>query len=580
MLSDTPFNAEQWQQTHQFIQALDQHQALWLSGYLAAMHGSVTNQKTQTKDAEQNILIAYGTETDNCKKLAQSLFQQCQTAGINTEMADLANVRVRKLKKLETLIIITATHGDGDPPEPITEFYEAIMADNAPKLSHLSFAVLALGDSSYEHYCVTGIYLDQKLEKLGAKRLLERVDCDVDFEEPASKWQQNILLALPKTELSANQPLTLAASTTSETVSKQNPITVEVLSNQNLSDLNRRKPVHHLELSLEQENFNIEPGDAVGVFVHNPPQLVAQVLNSTLLSGKAIVIVDDQSIALREALRSKRDLTIPSKNLLVLWAKLTSCEPLQALLEGDSKDLRSYLKQQQVCDVLSAYPASPEPQELIDALRPLQPRLYDVANSLSVLDDELHLTVKAYDYTFANRVEKGIASSYLLSLQAGDEVSVYPHKNARFRLPDDTNTPLILIADGTGIAPYRAFIQALATLPKAPPCWLVFSEQHYEEDFLYQLDTQKAYQDGVLSHIDTVFYGDMRFQNNTLATPLLNQGEQLINWLKQGAHIYLCGDKSRLETCEQMLKVFVDENLTQGHWQQLAKAKIIHRNLY
>lgn len=580
MLRDTPFNAEQWQQTHQFIQALDQQQALWLSGYLAAMHGSSPSQDTHTKDTGQHLLIAYGTETDNSKKLAHSLLQQCQTIGINAEVADLANVRVRKLKKLGTLVIITATHGDGDPPEPISEFYEAIMADNAPQLNHLSFAVLALGDSSYEHFCVTGIYLDQKLEKLGAKRLLDRVDCDVDFEEAASQWQQNIVQVLPKTSPSTNQTISPTTSTKSEVVNKHNPIKVEVLSNQNLSDPKRKKPVHHIELSLEQESFSVEPGDAVGVFVVNPPDLVAQVLESTSLSAKAKVCVNDTTLPLDEALSKLRDLTIPSKNLVTLWAKLTANEKLVQLLEGDSKSLREYLKQQHLCDILKDFPASPEPQALIEALRPLQPRLYDVANSLNTIADELHLTVKAYDYEIANRVEKGIASSYLLNLQAGDEISIYPHKNARFRLPDDTNTPLILIADGTGIAPYRAFIQALSSLPKPPPCWLVFSEQHYEEDFLYQLDTQKAYRDAVLSHIDTVFYGDMRFQNNTLATPLLNQGEQLINWLKQGAHIYLCGDKTRLDACEHMLKTYVDDTLSQGHWQQLVKAKTIHRNLY
>lgn len=571
-----PFSDPQWHQVRQLLATLDARQRWWLSGYLAA---SDTEPSTtaSTKAASNPVLIGYGTETDNCRRLAQALSEHCGEAGIATEVIDLARLRPRQLARRDHLVIITATHGDGDPPEPVQDFYQGLMGDGAPKLANLKFAVLALGDSSYEQFCVTGQEFDQRLEALGGERLITRQDCDVDFEQPAKAWMTRLLEVLPRTETQNVRTAAPEPATRAPGYDKHNPLTVEVLVNQNLSAANRAQPIHHLELALDQVIPDLLPGDAVGILADNPPELVAAVLDACDLSGEQPVTLDGDAQPLVQALRQSRDLTIVGTGFLTFWAEHSNASALKALCEAESREQRAFLRQHQLLDLLSQYPAHPPAQALVDALRPLQPRLYDVANSLAELDDELHLTVKAFRYPFRERHEQGIASRYLLDLQPGDPVRLYPHRNTRFRLPDD-DAPLILIAEGTGIAPYRAFLQALSQRPQRPPCWLVFAEQRFEEDFLYQLDIQQAHADGVLEQVDTVFYQDR--PGAALIDPLLNQIDRLASWIEQGAHLYLCGDKGRLSDLESGLKTALDQRQGDGAWKQLGREKRLHRNLY
>lgn len=319
-------------------------------------------------------------------------------------------MRLRRLGKLEHLVVITATHGDGDPPEPILPFYEAIMAEDAARLAGLKFAVLALGDSSYEHFCVTGIELDQRLEALGGERLVPRQDCDVDFARSAAEWMEQLLPALPRSEAVTAPAATVEIAADSSLYSKTNPLEAEVLANQNLSHASRQQPIHHLELALDADNFPVLPGDAVGILAENPPALAAMLLDATGLSGEQPVTLGQQALSLVEALRRHCDLCIPGKAFLELWAELTNDATLASVLNGDNKLLRQFLREHQIRDLISQFPAHPDAQALVDVLRPLQPRLYDVANSLSELPDELHLTVKAYNYAFGNREEAGICT--------------------------------------------------------------------------------------------------------------------------------------------------------------------------
>lgn len=571
-ITNTPLSEPLWQQVQALLRALDERQTLWLSGYLAA--GPQPRQATQAASSEQQILIAHGGETGNSQSLAEKLASQARESGIHIELQDLAQLRLRQLGKKSHLLLICSTHGDGDPPEPIQPFYDALMDDSAPRLETLQFSVLALGDSTYEHFCVTGQQLDQRLETLGAQRLHPRQDCDVDFEQPAAQWRQAVLDLLPKEDTTSMVSAATHIRKDSPLYSKQSPLAVEVLENLNLSASSRSAPIHHLELALEAPDFTVSPGDAVGILADNPPALVAAVLNVCGLSGDAAVIVNEQSLPLVQALRQHLDLTIPSSRFLTFWAELSGDETLAQHASSASREQRQYLKQVTVFDLLRQAPATPPPQALADALRPLQPRLYDVANSQDVIDDELHLTVKDFRYTIGQHQEQGIASRYLLALEPGDTVRLYPHRNARFQLPEDPQAPLILIGEGTGIAPYRAFLQALGQRPDAPPVWLIFAEQCFEEDFLYQNELQQAHNSGVLHKVDTVFYQDK--PGYTLASPLLAQIRTLQTWLSQGAHVYFCGDKERLSACEQSLA----EQLGDDQWKALGKAKRFHRNLY
>jgi len=575
-LSAQLFPGQQWQQLLIQLDSLTEQQRLWLSGYLAGGANVISSQPTI--ESGKTVTIAFGTETDNCRRLAGKLKDRCRKAGIAAAVVDMAGLRVRKLARLEYLVVITATHGDGDPPEPVGDFYEALMADDAPSLNGLRFAVLALGDSSYEQFCVTGKRIDQRLEALGGERLISRRDCDVDFEHPAGEWMSELLAHLPKSGGDAPQVTPAPSPDKPVEYSKDQPLEIEVIANHTLSSPQRKKPIHHLELALPVAEFNINPGDAIGVLPENPPELVAALLDNTGLSGEQPVTLDDSAMPLVEALRKHRDLTIPGRGFLSAWGNLTGDPRLLAVLESDTRVQRTFLREHQILDLIRQSPAHPEPQMLVDALRPLQPRLYDVANSLSFVDDELHLTVKAFHYPFRDREETGITSRFLLELQPGDSLWIYPHRNARFHLPDNPEAPLILVAEGTGIAPYRAFLQALSLRDAAPPCWLVFGESRFEEDFLYQLDLHQALAGGLLHQLDAVFYSDQ--PGRDLATPLLEKADQLADWLEQGAHIYLGGEKEPIEQCESRIQTCLDEELGEGYWKSLAKAKRVHRNLY
>src|SRR5690554_5881222 len=574
------FSDQQWQSLLPVLKGLEEPQRLWLSGYLAGMTPQATAADAGPVAADP-VIIAYGTETDNSKRLAHDLQKLCEEQGIAAQVVDLGQLRIRRLPKLHHFIVITATHGDGDPPEPVADFFEALMSDEAPAVADMKFSVLALGDSSYEHFCVTGQQIDQRLEALGGTRLTPRQDCDVDFEKPAQEWMAELLPHLPRaaapqaaTNGAAAAAMPAAAATTE--YSKDNPLQVEVLDNRSLSHPDRAHPVHHLELALADAALPLAPGDAVGVIPDNPPWLVARILDLSGVSGESAVILNDQAMPLVEALRSHRDLTIASRGFVPFWATLSGDKALTALAEGEAAAQRNFLRDHQLIDIMLQAPARPDAQELVDNLRPLQPRLYDLANSLEELDDEIHLTVKDFRYTFGQREETGIASRFLLELQVGDMVRVYPHRNVRFHLPEESGVPLLLIAEGTGIAPYRAFLQELQQ--RNAKSWLVFAEGSFEEDFLYQTDIQQAHSSGVLNELDTVFYNDQPGRN--LADPVLENIDRLQAWIDEGAHIYLCGERKPLADCEAALESRLDEMHSTGFWKQLSKSKRIHRNVY
>ena len=568
-----------WKDLQDVLDRLDEAQSIWLIDYLAAKSNG--REVVQLASHKTNVLIAYGSETGNSEKLARQLGNQAEKEGIQAQVTTLADVRVRQLLKYQYLFVICSTHGDGDPPQPISAFYNALMEETID-LQQLNYAVLALGDSTYEHFCATGKQIDERLSALHAARLLPRVDCDVDYAAAAQKWMDMVLKAVPRDRKAlGHQSLShcsVSHQATGKAYSRQQPLVVEVLENHRLSANYRINSVHHLAVAVDVSDFSIEPGDAVGVLVENPPALVAAVLGAANLPGEQPVLVDNQAMPLVQALRETRDLTIPGQRLLESWAQLANNGQLKEVLAADHKIQRDFLRTHQIIDLISQYPATPNPQDFVDSLRPLQPRLYDLANSQRYIGDELHLTVQQYRYSFLNRVELGIASDYLLNIQPGESIRIYPHANPRFRLPEAQDVPLILIADGTGIAPYRSFLQELRAAQLARPCWLVFSEQEFEEDFFYQLDWQQAYADGLLSHVDTVFYVDQPWRS--LADPLLEQAKRFIEWLGKGAHLYLCGDRARLTQCEHSLKFWLGETRRAELWEQINNSKRIHRNLY
>ncbi len=575
------FSPDHWQRVQSVLEGLDQRQALWLSGYLAASREAPAPSQARPAETVIQVTIAYGSETGNSAAIAEGLSRLLQGQNIEPRLLPLAEVKLRTLARVQYLWIVCSTHGDGDPPEPAIPFFEALLSKQAPTLKHLKYAVLALGDSTYEHFNTAGLTLDRRLAELGAERMLPCVECDVDYKGAADAWVDKVSGLVPRATM-VDTPVTVmpfasaevAAVPTRTAPTRSNPVELEVLENICLTAPSRRAAVHHLSLLVENGDLQLQPGDAVGVLPHNPPELVAAVLDVSGLPGDDAVVVDEQAMPLVQALREKLDLTIPGKPLLQLLAGLTADAGLQQL-NANPKAQRELLRSVSVLDILRRYPATPDTQTLTAALRPLQPRLYDIANAPG--DDELHLTVQTYWYPHPGRaradaLEGGVASRYLTQLQPGERVRLYPHYNKRFRLPDDKEVPLIWIASSTGVAPYRAFVQSFADESRRHPCWLLLREQHFEEDFLYQTDWQAAARNGVLTRITTEFHEDQ--PHTRLADAL---AEDLADWAARGAHVYLCGDQEPLAELVDRLKQHPE---MAAIWATLSAEKRLHRNLY
>lgn len=572
--SVTPFFSEElWKDVTSLIEQLNVNQSLWLSDYLKQSVSAAAGPTT----AQKRAAVVYGSETGNSKAIANQFADKAQKSGKPIELIDLAELKPRQLNDFHQLFIICSTHGDGDPPEPITEFHRSLLESVKP-LKDLKYAVLALGDSSYEKFCETGKQIDQKLAELSAIRLLERVDCDVDFNEQAESWIEESLNLVEHSDMLSPTSALVTRPTTA--VSKAQPLSAEVLENICLTATHRLNAVHHLELDLDNAVLDIEAGDSIGVLPHNPPVLVNKIMTLLGFSGDETVSVNEQSMPLNQALKERYDLTIVSAKFITKWSKISEHEALQQLAEQESKIIRAFLKENQLVDLLLQFGGKTDAQSFVSALRPLQPRLYDVANSFKQNAKECHLTVERHQYSFNDRKETGIASDYLCDLNVGATVQIYPQANKRFRLPMNPAVPLILIADGTGIAPYRAFLQSFKNdESRQHQTWLILQEKHFQDDFLYQIEWLKALETGDLTRLNGAFTADV--PGTRLIDCITDNYETFKGWLKAGAHVYLSGHKPSLEQFESELNTIShsDPGIL-DEWQQLADQGRIHRNLY
>lgn len=583
-VSTSLFSVEEWRQVEGLMARLNPSQRLWLGGYLSSVGdvqaGDVLErEKTQAPD---RVLVAYGTETGNSKTLAYQLAEKALQADVSVEVVNLAEYRVRQLQREQVMLIICSTHGDGEPPEPISEFYSALMKENDAGLQQLKFAVLALGDSSYPLFCETGKAIEQRLLQLGAQPILPRTDCDVDFQGAADQWMQEVIAALPKTTAATKSTAAVPSPKAASTSSRANPCVAEVIDNICLTASKSARVIHHLELALP-ESLQLQPGDGVGVFANNSASLIKRVLQLGGLDETSDVVVSKTRMTLAEALVNHVDLVIPGKKFLTGWAEWSQQPHLLKLASAEFAEQRQFLREHQIIDIMQAYPAAPDAQAFVDALRPLQPRIYDVAN-YDADEDEVHILVKAYRYAFGSREELGVASSWLNGLSAGSAVRLFPHTNKKFHLPDNPDVPLILVGYETGISPYRAFMQQIKTEQRQHPCWMMLDVDAVSDEVIYQLDWLTARNSGCLLHIDPVAcVGD---DLTGFSGRLMEHRTRLIEWLLMGAHIYLCGDRSLLqeviETLEQLCNTAgCHERLAKGiTWEQLISQQRIHLNLY
>jgi sulfite reductase (NADPH) flavoprotein alpha-component len=538
----------------QAVAGLDANQLTWVSGYMAglAAGGNATAQTAQSTApiVQKTLTVLYGSQTGNAKGVAQQLHSAAESKGISSKLVSMADYKARSIKNETHLAVIVSTHGEGDAPDDAMELHEFVASKKAPKLSQAQYAVLGLGDTSYEFFCQTAKDFDQRLEKLGAKAVLPRVDCDVDYETPAKAWIDE-LLAKIEGELKAETAQAVAVSVAGanapveQSYTKKAPFTATLAAVQKITGRDSVKDIQHVEISLEDSGIQYQVGDALGVWFKNDPKVVAEIIELTEADGSASVTVSGESYSLSEALLSKLELTLSYPGFVSAYQEAVKSEELKAIVD-DKSALRAYLDERQIIDVIRDYPGKVSAEVLAEALRPLTPRLYSIASSQAEVEDEVHLTVAHVDYEAFGKRHQGGASGHLCShLEEGDTVEVYVEANNHFRLPDNPDTPVIMVGPGTGIAPFRAFLQERDAQDASGENWLFFGNPNFTQDFLYQTEIQGYKKSGLLTKVSLAFSRDQK-DKIYVQHRLAEQGEEVYQWLEKGAHFYVCGDASHM----------------------------------
>ena len=561
----------------------DQEQLLWSSGYLAGM-AAVQASGRQPAATQSMAVVAssvwsifYATETGNSRRIAVALAERSRESGLAVELHDIRDYRPKALSKIENALFVIATHGIGEAPDGSELFFEYWFSKKAPRLQNLNYSILALGDSSYADFCEMGKRLDTRFLELGAQVVVERVDCDLDFDAFATNWTDQVVShAVAKLDTAASSSIPyLRPVSKVELFTRERPFDAEILADQMITGHGSSKDVRHIEISLEGSGLSYLPGDSLGVVPQNPPELVEALLDSLDFDGTEEVAIEGKSIALSDALTRHKEITVLNRPFLEGVA--SEHEKLQEIV-NDRDKLTKLFKTWQVIDIVNRYPTAWQAQTFVDSLRKLTPRLYSIASSLDVNPDEAHLTVGIVRYTQFGRPHWGAASSYLTSGAA--EVPVYIEQNDHFRLPADGNTPIIMVGAGTGVAPYRAFLEHRKEHGHEGDNWLIFGERNFSSDFLYQLEWLRYRKEGFLNRIDVAFSRDQS-EKVYVQQQILQQAKQIHAWLERGAHIYVCGDAERMaaDVNQALLSVLQSEGglSVERSAQYLGELKSAHR---
>jgi len=547
---NSPFNEEQVKLLNELLPKLTLEQKIWLNGYLSAPQATQEAIVETIPEANQPITktmtILYGSQTGNSQGLAEKYASALKTQNVDVTVSSLGKFKASNLKKITNLLLIVSTHGEGDPPDQAIQFYEFLHSKRAPKLEHLQYSVLALGDSSYEFFCKTGKDLDEQFAKLGATRIVPRIDCDVDYDDAAAQWfstvQQEFLKQATAISVTSTQSDEKLGATT---YSRKNPFYAEVLENINLNGRGSNKETRHLELSIEGANFLFEPGDSIGIQPENSEQLVHALLVALKFDPVTEVTVFDEIMSLKNALQKKLEITVLSKPVLEKINVYTNHNQFSKLFE-EPNAWKDYAKGRDLLDVVEEFaPFTWSAQQFVEILRKIPSRLYSIASSQLANNDEVHLTISKVSYETNGRQRFGVCSGSVAELQIGDTLPIYVHKNPNFRLPEQKETPIIMIGAGTGIAPYRAFLEEREELGVEGKAWLIFGDRHFVTDFLYQTDWQRWLASGTLSQMHIAFSRDTD-KKIYVQHKLEENAASFYEWLEQGATIYVCGDKKSM----------------------------------
>ncbi len=581
-----PFSSDQRRTLDLILPGLDPVQRGWLSGFLAA--GAAPAPVAVAAPISGKLTVVYGTESGNSEELADRTVKEAKKRGFQAVMKNMADLSPADLAKASNLLVIVSTWGDGDPPETAVGFHKDFMTREVA-LGGIRYSVCALGDTSYEKFCQTGKEIDARLEGLGAKRVLPRQDCDVDFEEAYVTWLEGSLKALAPEVASAPVAFVAPAAPATE-YGKKNPFPAELIDSLVLNGEGSAKETLHLEFSLAGSGLHYEPGDALAVLPVNAPDTVKAILQAAKLTGNEEIEVKNVGRKLlADALREDFDITALSRNVLTKLADAADSETLRELLAEDAKDrLKGFNEGREIVDAIEEFAPKGLPADLLGGLfRKLPPRLYSIASSPLAHPDEVHLTVAAVRYDTHGRARKGVCSTYLADLvKSDDAVAVFVQPNKNFRLPADGATSVIMVGPGTGVAPFRSFVEHRAALAGSGGNWLFFGDQHYTYDFLYQLEWQDHLKSGALTRLDLAFSRDQP-EKIYVQDRMIEQSRELYAWLEEGAHFYVCGDALRMahDVHEALISVVENEGgksreEAESYVEDLKKSKRYQRDVY
>ncbi|WP_199170349.1 MULTISPECIES: assimilatory sulfite reductase (NADPH) flavoprotein subunit [Sporosarcina] len=559
-VSNSPFSEEQVELLNRLLPSITETQQSWLSGYLTAISSAsvpsggvavLERPAIEVPTAVKEITVLYGSQTGNGQGIAEQAAAKLKEQSFDVTIQSMNDFKPNNLKKIENLLLVVSTHGEGDPPDTALPFFEFLHGKRAPKLDHLHYSVLALGDSSYEFFCKTGADFDQKLSDLGAVQLAPRVDCDLDYDEPAAQWLAAVEVSLEIQTGGQSAAASVEVETTSSTqYSRTNPFNAEVLENINLNGRGSNKETRHVEISLEGSGLTYEPGDSVGIFPTNNSDLIDEIIKVGDWNAEETVEINSQGErrALRIALLNHLEVTVVTRPLLEKLSNYSKSEELKRLLNKENTDeLRAYVDGRDLLDALTDFgPVEASEQQLVGILRKLPARLYSIASSLEANPEEVHLTIGVVRYEAHGRDRQGVCSIQCAeNLEPGDTLPIYIHKNDNFRLPANSGTPIIMIGPGTGIAPFRSFIEERSETGAEGKSWLFFGDQHYVTDFYYQTEWQNYVKDGALTRLDVAFSRDTD-EKVYVQHRMKQASQELYQWIEEGAVIYVCGDEQNM----------------------------------
>lgn len=585
----------------QALSGLTPTQLAWLSGYAWARSQDATAQYSLESAVNFNPVLATqadplkvtvlsGSQTGNAKSVADQLAERLKAEGIDVVRTQLKDYKAKNIADEKLVLLVTSTQGEGEAPEEGVVLLKLLNGKKAPKLDNLEFAVLGLGDSSYPNFCQAGKDFDQRFAQLGANRLLEVALADLDFNATAEKWIEDVVAVVKEKATSAVTTATPAQTATilaePSKYNKENPFAATLITNQRLTDREAEKDVRHLEFDLSGSGLHYQAGDVLGVYFENDPALVAEMLAAVAVNGEDIVEVNGKTLPISTALQTELELTQNTPAVVKAYAELVNHAALNEIV-ADSAQLAQFVANTPIVDVLNAYPTQLTAAQLSTLFRPITPRLYSISSSPEEVGEEVHLSVGVVRYEHNGKARAGGASSYLADrVEEDGQVRVFVEHNDNFRLPQDNTKPIIMIGSGTGIAPFRAFVQQRAAEQAEGKNWLIFGNQHFALDFLYQTEWQQFAKDGFLHKYSFAWSRDQA-EKIYVQDKVRENAEDLWQWLQQGAHIYVCGDAARmakdvnqalLEVIAQQGKLSADD--AEEYLDNLREEKRYQRDVY